>query len=217
MASAVVTGTAVVLASIGGLGGGRGDPNAGDEAVPTVVTVECGPSGITLDATRVAPQPDGVHLRYLNGTGKGWVEVEVIGVTRLPAYEPPPIPPGVHRLRCIPAPDVGTRVVQLEVLETSMWVDPTLECGLGERVTGTVAASITGGPGEKGEPEEIARRRLRRWISPATDVQRAGYIGARDPIVRVVEGGRTVAAVEFTPAAGGRWHVDSVTRCVSED
>ena len=217
LAGTVVTGTAVVLASIGGLGGGRGDPNVVDEAAPTVVTVECGPSGVSLDATRVAPQPDGVHLRYLNGTGKGWVQVEVIGVTRLPTqgYPPAPIPPGVHRLRCIPAPDVDTRVLQLEVLDTTMWLDPALECRLGERVSVSPAV-FWGGPGEKGEPEEIARRWLRGSISADAEAERAGYVGARYPIVRVVDGGRTVAAVGFTPAARGGWYVDSVRRCVSE-
>ena len=188
---------------------------------PSLAEIRCTRDGTFEVLTpRVAASSDGVHVHVRNETGEP-VSIGGFGpdVEQADEIVVARTPPGEVDVSCWPyskhgGPEPETERV-LIVDPRSYWVDPELECAP-TGATGTTGGSIydyvSPAHGEKGQPVEIAHRRLNGLRQDDT-LEPAGYPDAEYPLVRVLREGRVAAVMNFGPAGDGGWLVEGFSSC----
>ena len=194
-------------------------PPAGPVTVPDVANVTCDGSDIAVDTGQVLTQRDGVHLSF---GARSETMFSLVGNDASIDYALGPgigsgdelvlsqLAPGSYRLSCRPIPNDGQasgEAVPLEVLDEGGFYVPTaLDCpGASYDLQGTFDSV------ETGSPIEIARASL-TGLEPADVVERAGYLAATAPEVRIVRDGSTVGVVAFGGTSGA-WWMATITGC----
>jgi hypothetical protein len=189
------------------------------EAVPGVAQITCDADTTKILTPAVAAQPDGVHIRVDNASGRDLdLAFKGIGGTGVEAGTSTVVwdlRPGTVGVRCLQKtadPDAAAGYLPLRVEDPSkLWVSPDLECAGASQVGGG-GSFPKGATGEKGDPVDIVRRTTNGLL--ASDVvEYAGYPKADERQVRVVRDSSTIAVFHFMPDGQGGWLEDSYQAC----
>ncbi len=194
------------------------------EALPDVARVICqAESHPRVEAPAVKSQPDGVHIRFVNQTGKDLTfSIEDPGEGGMGANAPQgtsthvvDLHPGTVSIACYDGftedgSQVATTPLQI-VDKHGVWIPATLTC----------AAAFSGhadyAPGARGDadPLEAAQGALERYIRPGDVVEPAGHPEAEEPLYRLVRAGEVLAIVDLDDDGAGGWLPSTVTGCSS--
>jgi hypothetical protein len=193
------------------------EPPSVQPVAAEVAELTCDGSTTTLLTPRVAAQPDGVHVRVTNTSSLDLsLQVEGVGGDNAPVGERESVwqlAPGEVRLRCLdPAVDAGSPggYVTVEVVDPAgLYVSPELGCA---SVVGMTPEYAEGWMGYQGDPVEAARVLLTGLLEGDV-VERAGYPGSTEPIVRIVREGAVVGSVHLRDDGQGGWLLDTLERC----
>jgi hypothetical protein len=175
----------------------------------------------------VRPQRDGVHLHFENRAGKVLsysVESKRGGgrggdVPVASAETVVPLPPGVLGVVCFdpyskedPSEKKRARLAVMDSL--ALWTPTSLSETCKTAVT-TYADYAAGARGEHGPLPAIARRLLARRgeLKPRDSLEPAGYPAQREPQVRLIRGGETLALLEFVSDGKGGWLLSRTNAC----
>jgi hypothetical protein len=216
-----LTASALMLGIAAGCGHAAAPKAAADPAVvvsvppalPDVVDVVCAPDGTRVSATRFVAQPDGLHVRVQNTSGKSGVYLNYGGAQGLGGGEPVdsgtvlvlgPAPGPVHLNCAHDTSEKQDRPVTIEVLDPAhAWQTGALaKLGCSSPESSTVSWAI--GPGE-GSTADAA------LAAVATDLGK--------PLTwRHVQDGYVAEAAQvyvLAQAAGKAWATATVTRSAS--
>jgi len=197
-------------------------PGTSTAALPDVGSVVCDGSGTTVLTPEFRPQPDGVHFLVDNRTGQhlGFEVADQGGRNALPgAHELEDgawvIPPGTIQVRCFDIRrDLGGPEgwAQMTILDPEgLWVPDRVECA--SAVSG-IPDYVSGAKGEKGDPEDVARKFLAQFVQEGDQVRLAGYREAASPVVSFTRDGAVFATVKLDSDGQGGWLVAENTRCI---
>ncbi|HEX5824373.1 MAG TPA: hypothetical protein VFY18_07955 [Candidatus Limnocylindrales bacterium] len=193
---------------------------AGSGAIPVELLVTCDGTRIDMPVPFVRTQPDGIHVRFANGSGQP-VDFGMdlaSGLAMLGDSVPAAggtftftFGPGAYRLRC--ADTSGT----FAVVDPDRLYRPTVpDCASGSGTAG-ITDYAEGATGPRGSVLDVARLEL-RGLDPGDIVERAGYPAAIDDVlVRVVRGGRVVAVIKYLDDGHGGWLVGETRTCAGSD
>lgn len=211
---------------------------AGQEVVPAGSTESREPEAVLPDVARVVcesgraptvetpavrPQRDGVHIDFVNETGKvlGF-SIEDPSEGGLGAGAPPgtsahvvDLHPGTVTIACYDdATEDGSEVPgsSLEIVDQDgVWISTRLTCSSDTAFSQT-ADYIQGARGEA-DPLEAARKALEHYMQPDDVVEPAGYPDTEVRIYRLVRTGDVLATVSLWDDGAGGWLPDTVTGC----
>jgi len=164
----------------------------------------------------VVVRRDGLHIRIRNANGphQGFAIEGVSGgkLAKMVEMQVATVAPGTIRVQCdVSSSDAAPPPwVSIEVLDPhGYFVPDVLTCGA---ATGTIVDYATMSGGSKGDVVAIARSQIKGRIRGDT-VERAGYVGAAQPKVRVVRHGTLLAVGTYMPDRAGGWLIDSTNVC----
>lgn len=192
--------------------------------LPDVAQVVCRTGEAPSIETRVVkPQRDGVHVRFVNETGKDLgFSIEDPSEGGMGADAPQgtstrvvDLHPGRVSISCYDHfTEDGSEVAKapLEIVdEDGVWISTSLECTSGTAFEGTAdyAPDVRGDT----EPQTAARKGLRGYMQERDIVEPAGYPEARERIYRLVRAGATLATVSLSRDGAGGWLADTVFGC----
>jgi hypothetical protein len=179
----------------------------------------------SVETPSVKPQSDGVHVQFVNDTGKELSTLiehpEDAGMgTSAPmgtSSQVVDIGPGTFSVACYDGfTEDGSEVPRssVEVVdEDGIWVSTRLSCA--DQVS-QVVDYIQGASGETTDPLEAARKGVEGYKLEPDDVfERAGYPDTDAVRVRIVRDGEPIAVVELIDDGTGKWLVSMVTGCSS--
>jgi len=181
-----------------------------------VLPVECGDQGETLISADAADvQRDGIHLVVANSSGSpvnlAVGEAAYFGLRTGAQTEVVfGLAPGEWAVQCFRGeerPDpTGVTPIRFEDRRQA-WIPPNLECAASSRI---VSAGLTNRPSIHESPRAAARRVI--WRLPAdARLQRAGYMEADEPLVRVSTHTSIVGILRFTHDQS-RWAI-AASKC----
>ena len=194
------------------------------EALPDVAHVICqAESPPRVEAPAVKPQPDGVHIRFVNQTGKDLAfSIEDPSGGGMGADAPQgtathvvDLHPVTVSIACYDAftedgSEVATTPLQI-VDKHGVWTPATLTCAAAFSTHADYAPDARGDAG----PLEAARGGLEGYIQPGDVVEPAGYPEAEEPLYRLVRAGEVLAIVDLEDDGAGGWLPSTVTGCSS--
>lgn len=189
-------------------------------AAPKRLQVVCHEDGSTgLRNESVGALPDGVHIRVdnrtsefvsLTGTSFDFTE----GVTE----QVVPLAPGRHEVACWPGSMHGggePEGLPIRVLDPGdHWRPGELECEPDDGESRVTIDYFDEAPGEKGDPEDIARRSA-NGIEEGDEFITVRYPEAEHREVAVVRDEKRVALFSYWPAQNGGWLLDGYSACGS--
>jgi hypothetical protein len=198
--------------------------NSEPEALQDVARVICqAESPPRVETPAVKPQPDGVHIRFVNRTGKELTfSIEDPGEGGMGANAPQgtsthvvDLHPGTVSIACYDGftedgSEVATAPLRI-VDKHGVWIPATLTC----------AAAFSGhtdyAPEARGDadPLEAARGGLEGYMQPGDVVEPAGYPEAEQPVYRLVRAGEVLAIVDLEDDGAAGWLPSTVTGCSS--
>jgi len=196
-------------------------------ALPDFARVVCQATGPPrVETPAVKPQPDGVHIRFVNETGKdlsfsiedpsgGGMGADAPEGTSTQVVN---LHPGTVSIACFDAftEDAG-KVAQtaLEIVdEDGVWIPARLTCT--QRFSGFT--DYAAGARGKADPLEAAREGLDSYIRASDTIELAGYPDAKETLLyRLVRAGDVLAIVELEDDGVGGWLAGNVTGCSSLD
>jgi hypothetical protein len=228
-----VKGVPLVLAAVLALtacGAGRETAPAGStessqpSSLPDFARVVCEAAGPPrVEAPVVKPQPDGVHIRFLNETGKDLsFSIEDPSEGGMGANAPQgtssqvvDLHPGTVSIACYDAfSEDGSEVAKtpLEIVdEDGVWIPAKLTCAQQFSGYADYAPDARGDP----DPREAARGGLDSYMQAGDVVEPAGYPEGETPLYRLVRAGELLAIVDLEDDGAGGWLPSTVTGCSS--
>ena len=195
-----------------------------EAALPDVALVACEvgrPPRVETPA--VKPQRDGVHLEFVNETGKQLsFSVEDPSEGGLGADAPRgsstqvvDLHPGTVTIACYDAyAEDGSEVPQapLEIVDQDdVWISAKLTCN--ELFSGT--SDYAQGAQGDADPLAAAGKGLEGYMRSGDIVEQAGYPDAEVPLYRLVRSGEVLAVVDLVDDGAGGWLPSTVTGCSS--
>jgi hypothetical protein len=194
-------------------------------ALPDLARVVCEAEGPPrIETPAVKPRPDGVHIEFVNETGKDMgfsIEDPSEGGMGDNAREGTStqvvdLHPGTVSIACYDAftedagkaPKTAIKIVD----EDDVWIPARLTCT--QQFSGYLdyAADARG----NADPLEAARDGLSGYMQTGDTVEPAGYPEAQTTLqYRLVRAGEVLAIVELEDAGSGGWLPGSVTGCSS--
>lgn len=193
-------------------------------ALPDVARVVCqagGPPQIETPALK--PRPDGVHIEFVNETGKELsFSIEDSRGGGMGSGAPPgssteilELQPGTVTIACQdPYAEDGSEVAgsRLEIVdEDGIWISTELNCASDTGFSQTTDY-IQGARGAA-DPLKAARKALESYLQPADVVEPAGYPDAEIRHYRLVRAGDVLAVVDLWDDGDGGWLADTLTGC----
>jgi len=195
-----------------------------EPALPDLARVVCESQGPPrVETPSVKPQRDGVHLVFVNETGKDLsfsIEDPSEGgmgadAPRGTSTQVTDLHPGTVTIACYdPYTEDGSEVPRtpLEIVDDDgVWISVRLDCTAG---FDQVADYAEGARGDA-DPLEATRKGIGSYIEPGDVVEPAGYLDAPTPLYRLVRDGEVLAVVELLDDGAGGWLESSVTGCSS--
>jgi hypothetical protein len=221
----------VAVLTLGACGAGRESVPAGSTessragALPALARVVCRPPGPPrVETATVRPQRDGVHVRFVNETGKDLAAAMLDEDGRGGGANAPQgtstrvvdLRPGTASIACFdPFTEDAGKVAKtaLEIVdEDGVWISTRLTCKRWFSGTLDYVPNARG----NADPLEAARERLRGYLQAGDVVEPAGYPEAKQrPSYRLVRAGDVPAVVELQEDRAGGWLGGSVTGCSS--
>jgi hypothetical protein len=194
------------------------------EALPDVARVVCqAESPPQVETPVVKPQPDGVHIRFVNETGKDLAfSIEDpseggmgAGARQGTSTQVIDLHPGMVSIACYDAiTEDGSEVAKtpLEIVdEDGVWIPARLTCAAAFSTHADYTLEARGDP----DPLEAARGGLESYMQPGDVVEPAGYPEAETPLYRLVRAGEVLAIVDLEDDGAGGWLPSTVTGCSS--
>lgn len=192
--------------------------------LPDVARVTCESEGAPrVGSPAVKPQRDGVHLEFVNESGKDLsFSIEDSGGGGMGSDAPQgtssqavDLHPGTVLIACYDSftEDAG-EVAQtpLEIVDQDgLWIPATLDCALGFSGTSDYVEGARG----KTDPLEAAQEALAGYMKKDDFVEPAGYPDTLTRIYRLVRAGETLGTVSLFDDGAGGWLADTVTGCSS--
>jgi hypothetical protein len=194
-------------------------------ALPAFARVVCQSAGPPrIETPAVKPQPDGVHIEFVNETGKDMgfsIEDPSEGgmgdnAPQGTSTQVVDLHPGTVSIACYDAftADAGeaAKTALRIVDEDDVWIPARLTCG--QQFSGYLdyAADARG----NADPLEAAREGLGGYMQPGDTVEPAGYPEAQTTLLyRMVRAGEVLAIVELEDDGSGGWLPGNVTGCSS--
>ena len=195
-----------------------------EAALPNVARVVCESGRApTVETPTVKPQRDGVHIDFVNETGKELgFSIEDPSEGGLGAGAPPgtstqivDLHPGAVTIACYDhGTEDGSEVPRspLEIVnQDGVWISTRLTCSSDTAFSQTVDY-IQGARGEA-DPLEAARKALEHYTQPEDVVEPAGYPDTDVRIYRLVRAGDVLATVSLWDDGAGGWLQDTLTGC----
>jgi hypothetical protein len=192
-------------------------------ALPDTARIVCrSGEAPSVETPSVKPQSDGVHVEFVNDTGKelstsiehpedGGMGTSAPMGTSSQVVE---IGPGTFSVACYDFTEDGSEVPRspVEVVdEDGIWVSTRLTCA--EQIS-QVLDYIQGASGETTDPIEAARKGIEGFRVEADDsFELAGYPDTDTVRVRMVRDGEPIAVVDLVDDGTGKWLVSMVTGC----
>ena len=190
-------------------------PATPEGEAPDVLAVTCTPTGTEAASSRVAVQPDGVHILIRNASGGAPLfEIDDVGGSGAPddaeerVWE---LPVGVARIRCEPdtaqseVPWITVQVVD----PNGFYVPDRPDCAAVSAATLDYAA---GARGPAGDPVDVARDQI-TGLRAGDEVGPAGYVARDSKKVRVVRDGTVIAVGNYHPDGAGGWLLGEIETC----
>jgi hypothetical protein len=194
------------------------------EPLPDFARVVCEAEGPPrIETPAVKPQPDGVHIQFVNETGKDMgfsIEDPSEGgmgdnAPQGTSTQVVDLRPGAVSISCYDAftADAGEAAkTALKIVdEDEVWIPARLTCS--QWFSGI--ADYAPGARGKADPLEAAREGLDSYMHPGDTVEPAGYPEAATLLYRLVRAGEVLAIVELDDDGSGGWLPGSVTGCSS--
>ena len=195
-------------------------------ALPETAVIVCrAGEAPNVETPSVKPQSDGVHVQFMNDTGKelstliehpedGGMGTSAPDGTSSQVVD---LGPGAFSVACYDGfTEDGSEVPRssVEVVdEDGIWVSTRLGC---VEQFSQVADYIQGATGETSDPIEAARKGIEGYNLETDDVfERAGYPETDTVRVRAVRDGEPIAVVDLIDDGAGKWLVSQVTGCSS--
>jgi hypothetical protein len=206
-------------------GGGRSDSALTEPS--EVAEFTCDETGtISPRSLAVDAQTDGVHIAVTN-TADERISFTVSGhesstyVVTDSGADPGErkeivlgLPPGDADVSCVLGSKGGIDTSPIAELRVADPAGSYIPIGMDCPKSSQASDDAPGAVGFKGDPVEIARQHL-SGLEYDDAVERAGYPGSEQPIVRVVRGGNVVAMATFNGAGEGGWLVETLVTCVN--
>jgi hypothetical protein len=222
--------SAAVLAAAFLAGCGQGAPEqqprteAAADGLPDVALIDCAVNGAHVLTPRVQPQADGLHLRIENDTGS---ELSFsaddpehggrgAGAPSGSVSYVWPLPPGTLSVKCTndqadPSEVPGTDLTVVD--EAGVWVSTDLDPACEQFSTANADYGV-GAKGDPGDPVAVARKQFERdGLKSGDVVERAGYSGGEETMVRVTRAGKVVATMLLDSDGAGGWLPSMTTVC----
>lgn len=195
-----------------------------EAALPNAARVVCESGRApTVETPAVKPQRDGVHIDFVNETGKDLgFSIEDPSEGGMGAGAPPgtstqivDLHPGTVTIACYDdATEDGSEVPRssLEIVDQDgVWISTRLTCSSDTAFSQTVDY-MQGARGEA-DPLAAARNALEPYTQPEDIVEPAGYPDTDVRIYRLVRTGDVLATVSLWDDGAGGWLQDTVTGC----
>jgi hypothetical protein len=194
------------------------------EAIPDVARVLCQAKGPPrVETPAVKPQADGVHIQFVNETGKdlafsiedpseGGMGADTREGTSSQVVD---LHPGTVSIACYDAfSEDGSEVAKtpLEIVdEDGVWIPARLTCAEAFSTHADYALDARGDP----DPLEAARGGLDSYMQAGDVVEPAGYPEGETPLYRLMRAGEVLAIVDLEDDGAGGWLPSTVTGCSS--
>ena len=192
--------------------------------LPDVARVICrAGEAPTIETPAVKPQLDGVHVRFVNETGKGLTfSIEDPSEGGMGADAPQgtsaqvaDLHPGTVSISCYDGyTEDGSEVAQapLEIVdEDGIWIPTRLQCE--SEFAFSQTSDYVSGARSKSDPLAAAEEALDGYTQQGDVVQPAGYPNTPERIYRLVRAGDILANVSLFRDGAGGWLPDTVTGC----
>lgn len=211
---------------------------AGQDALPSGSTQGTQPEAPLAEVARVVcqageapriatpavkPRRDGVHIRFVNETGKELAfSVEDPSGSGMGSGAPQgrstqvlDLHPGTVSIACYDGyTEDGSEVAKtpLEIVDQDgLWTPARLDCEVGFSSTIDYMREARG----KADPVEAAQEALSGYMLEDDLVEPAGYPDTQERIYRLVRAGEVLATVSLFEAGAGGWLAETVTGCSS--
>jgi hypothetical protein len=206
------------------LPGGSTQGSESEAPLPDVARVVCrAGEAPTIQTPAVKPQRDGVHIRFVNETGKdlsfdiedpseGGVGADAPQGTSSQVAD---LHPGTVSISCYDAyTEDGSEVAKapLEIVDQDgVWISTRLQCASEFAFSQTVdyASDARGKP----DPLAAAREALEGYMQQGDVVEPAGYPRTPERIYRLVRAGAVLGNVSLFRDGAGGWLYDTVNGC----
>jgi hypothetical protein len=223
-----VIAAALVLSACGAgqetMPGGSTQGSEPEAPLPDIARVICrAGEAPPIETPAVKPRRDGVHVRFVNETGKDLTfSIEDPSEGGMGADAPlgrsthvADLHPGTVSIFCYDAyTEDGSEVAQapLEIVdEDGIWISTRLQCASEFAFSQTVdyVSSARG----KSDPLAAAEEALEGYTQQGDVVEAAGYPDTPERIYRLVRAGNVLANVSVFGDGAGGWLPDTVTGC----
>jgi hypothetical protein len=192
--------------------------------LPDVARVVCrAGEAPTIVTPAVKPRSDGVHVRFVNETGKDLsFSIEDpseggmgSGAPQGTSTQVVDLHPGTVSIACYDSyTQDGSEVAKtpLEIVdEDGLWVSTRLQC-TSEFAFSQTVEYVAGARG-KSDPLAAAEEALESYMQEGDVVEPAGYPDTRERIYRLLRAGKVLATVSLFRDGAGGWLSDTVDGC----
>jgi hypothetical protein len=197
-----------------------------EAAVPDVARIVCAAGGTRVETSVVKPRADGVHLEFVNETGKdlayaiedadgggGGAPVPAGGVTEVLDLRPGTVSVACEEESGEDQPAGAGSPLEI-VDRDGVWISAELACG--DTFTSMVADYAAGTKGEA-DPLAAARKALEQFSEPGDVVEPAGYPEAAARLYRLTREGQVLGTVDLFDDGSGGWLPNIVSGCAAPE